>query len=45
MIENNIRNVTLNKELGFQIEGILRKEIIIDSVYHDVLRMAYIVDE
>jgi RimJ/RimL family protein N-acetyltransferase len=44
-IENNIRNVTLNKELGFQIEGILRKEIIIDSEYHDVLRMAYIVDE
>ena len=44
-IENNIRNVTLNKELGFQIEGILRKEIIIDSEYYDVLRMAYIVDE
>ena len=44
-IENNIRNVTLNKELGFQIEGILRKEIIINGEYYDVLRMAYIVDD
>jgi RimJ/RimL family protein N-acetyltransferase len=43
-IENNIRNVTLNKELGFQIEGILRKECFINNEYFDLLRMAYIVD-
>ena len=43
-IENNIRNVTLNKELGFQIEGILRKECLIDNKYYDLLRMALIVD-
>lgn len=43
-IENNIRNVTLNKELGFQIEGILRKECNINDEYYDLLRMAYIVD-
>ena len=43
-IENNIRNVTLNKELGFQIEGILRKECNINNEYYDLLRMAYIVD-
>ena len=44
-IENNIRNVGLNKELGFQIEGVLRKEIFIDNKYYDVLRMAYIVED
>lgn len=43
-IENNIRNVTLNKELGFQVEGILRKECFINNEYYDLLRMAYIVD-
>ncbi len=43
-IENNIRNVTINKELGFEIEGILRKECLIDDKYHDLLRMSLIVD-
>ena len=43
-IENNIRNVTLNKELGFQIEGILRNECRIDNKYYDLLRMSLIVD-
>lgn len=43
-IENNIRNVTLNKELGFQVEGILRKECCVDDQYHDILRMGLIVD-
>ena len=43
-IENNIRNVTLNKELGFQIEGILRKECFIDNKYYDLLRMGLIAE-
>ena len=43
-IENNIRNLTLNKELGFQIEGILRKEFVINNEYYDVIRMGYIVE-
>ena len=43
-IENNIRNVTLNMELGFQVEGILRKECFIDNKYFDILRMGLIVD-
>ncbi len=43
-IENNIRNVTLNKELGFQIEGILRKECFIDNKYFDLLRMGLIAE-
>jgi RimJ/RimL family protein N-acetyltransferase len=44
-IENNIRNITLNKELGFQIEGILKREFLINNQYYDVIRMGYIVDE
>jgi RimJ/RimL family protein N-acetyltransferase len=44
-IENNIRNLTLNKELGFQIEGILRKEFVINNEYYDVIRMGYIVED
>jgi len=43
-IENNIRNVTLNKELGFQVEGVLRKECFIDNKYYDLLRMGLIVE-
>lgn len=38
-IEKNIRNITLNKELGFQVEGILRQECFIDGEYYDLLRM------
>jgi RimJ/RimL family protein N-acetyltransferase len=44
-IENNIKNITLNKELGFQIEGILRKEFLINNDYYDVIRMGYLVDD
>jgi RimJ/RimL family protein N-acetyltransferase len=44
-IENNIRNITLNKELGFQIEGILKKEFLINNKYYDVIRMGYLVDD
>lgn len=44
-IENNIRNLTLNKELGFQIEGILRKEFVINDEYYDVIRMGYVVED
>ena len=43
-IENNIRNVTLNKELGFEIEGILRNECFIDGNYYNLLRMSLIVE-
>ena len=44
-IDTNIANIRLNKDLGFKIEGILRKECLIDGEYHDVLRMALIVEE
>lgn len=38
-LETNIRNVRLNEELGFRVEGILRNEVCIDGEYRDVLRM------
>ena len=44
-VEKNIRNIALNKELGFKIEGILRKDCLIDGEYHDVIRMGYLVEE
>jgi len=36
----NLRNIRINEELGFKIEGILRNEVHFDGRYHDVLRMA-----
>ena len=38
-LNTHIRNIKLNEELGFKIEGILRNEVYFDDQYHDVLRM------
>jgi RimJ/RimL family protein N-acetyltransferase len=38
-VDTNIRNIKLNEELGFKVEGILRNEVRIDNRYQDVLRM------
>lgn len=38
-LNTNIRNIKLNEELGFRVEGILRNETFFDGEYHDVLRM------
>jgi len=43
-LDTNIRNIKLNEELGFKVEGILRNECCIDGIYHDVLKMAYLVE-
>jgi len=43
-LNNNIRNIKLNEELGFQVEGILRNEVYFDGSFHDVLRMGMFVD-
>lgn len=40
-IDTNIKNISLNRQLGFQIEGLLKKECVIEGIEHDVLRMAY----
>lgn len=42
-VDTNIRNIKINEELGFKVEGILRNEIKIDNQYMDVLRMSLIV--
>ncbi len=39
-LETQVRNIRLNEELGFTVEGILRKECYFDGEYHDILRMA-----
>lgn len=39
-LETNLRNVRLNEDLGFRLEGILRDEILLNGRSHDVLRMA-----
>lgn len=39
-LNTNMRNIRLNEELGFRVEGILRNETLIDGKYHDVLRMS-----
>ncbi|MEO0374022.1 MAG: GNAT family protein [Cyanobacteria bacterium P01_A01_bin.17] len=38
-LDTNLRNLRLNEQLGFKIEGILRNEVYFDERYHDVLRM------
>jgi len=43
-LDTNIRNIKLNEELGFKVEGILRNECCIDGNYHDVLKMAFLVE-
>ncbi|MBD3375883.1 GNAT family N-acetyltransferase [candidate division KSB1 bacterium] len=39
-LNTNLRNIKLNEELGFKVEGILRDEVVIDGTYRDVLRMS-----
>ena len=38
--DTNIRNIKINEDLGFKVEGILRNEIQIDNQFRDVLRMS-----
>jgi len=44
-LDTNIRNIKLNEELGFRVEGILRNECLIDGEYHDILKMGLLCDE
>lgn len=43
-LDANIRNIKLNEELGFQVEGILRNEFFFNNEYHDVLTMSYLIE-
>lgn len=40
--DTNFRNIKLNEELGFKVEGVLRDEVIFDKLPHDVLRMGLV---
>lgn len=40
-LQTHINNIKLNEKIGFQVEGLLRDEVLIDGVRHDVLRMGY----
>tara|TARA_R110002096_G_scaffold8803_2_gene35853 strand:- start:8738 stop:9481 length:744 start_codon:yes stop_codon:yes gene_type:complete len=38
-LQTQIANIRLNESIGFQVEGLLRNEVLIDNERHDVLRM------
>ena len=38
-LQTHIRNIQLNESIGFRVEGLLSREVLIDNVRHDVLRM------
>lgn len=38
-LQTQISNIRLNESIGFRVEGLLRNEVLIDGVRHDVLRM------
>ena len=40
-LQTHIGNISLNERIGFQVEGLLRDEVLIDGVRHDVLRMGF----
>ena len=38
-LATHIRNIKINEEIGFRVEGILRNEVLVDGQHRDVLRM------
>ncbi len=40
-LDTNVRNIRINEELGFKVEGILRNEFYFDNKYHDILKMGF----
>jgi RimJ/RimL family protein N-acetyltransferase len=38
-LQTHLSNIQLNERIGFQVEGLLRNEVLIDGERHDVLRM------
>ncbi len=41
-LDTNIKNINLNSKFGFELEGILYSETMVDNDYRDVLRMGLI---
>lgn len=44
-LDTNIKNINLNSKFGFELEGILYSEVLIDGKAHDVLRMSLLRDK
>ena len=40
-LQTHLSNIKLNENIGFQFEGLLRNEVLIDGTRHDVLRMGF----
>ena len=38
-LQTHLRNIKLNEEIGFRVEGLLREEVLLDGRRLDVLRM------
>jgi RimJ/RimL family protein N-acetyltransferase len=41
--DTNLRNIKINREMGFQLEGVFKQENIDNNISKDILRMAYLV--
>ena len=41
-VASHLRNIRLNEELGFRVEGLLRREVRIDGEYDHILRMGLV---
>lgn len=40
VVKDNIAAVKLYQNMGFEIEGVFKKQVVYDGVYHDIIRMA-----
>lgn len=44
-LQTHIRNIQLNEAIGFRVEGLLQREVLIAGQRHDLLRMGLCYDE
>ncbi len=44
-LQTHLRNIQLNESIGFKVEGVLRREVLIDGERYDILRMGLCFDE
>ena len=44
-LQTHLRNIQLNESIGFRVEGLLHREVLIAGVRHNVLRMGLCFDE
>lgn len=44
-LQTHLRNIKLNESIGFKVEGVLQREVLIDGERYDVLRMGLCFDE